>query len=43
MERLSHLPVPFLTVIGSRDPLVSERRLTRLLDSPAEMHLMCHF
>ena len=42
-ERLSHVPVPFLTIIGSRDPLVSEQQMTRLLRSPAEMHLMCHF
>ena len=42
-ERLAGLPVPFLTVIGSRDPLVSERQMTRLLCSPAEMRLMCHF
>jgi pimeloyl-ACP methyl ester carboxylesterase len=43
VERLAHVPVPFLTVIGSRDPLVSERQMTRILRSPAEMHLMCHF
>jgi pimeloyl-ACP methyl ester carboxylesterase len=43
MERLSHVPVPFLTIIGSRDPLVSEQQMTRLLQSPAETHLMCHF
>ena len=42
-ERLAGMPVPFLTVIGSLDPLVSERQMTRLLQSPAEMHLMCHF
>jgi pimeloyl-ACP methyl ester carboxylesterase len=42
-ERLGRLPAPFLTIIGSRDPLVSERQMTRLLQSPAEMHLMCHF
>lgn len=43
LERLARSPVPFLTVIGSRDPLVSAERMTRLLRSPAEMHLMCHF
>lgn len=42
VERLSHIPVPFLAVVGSRDPLVSERQMTRILRSPAAMDLVCH-
>jgi pimeloyl-ACP methyl ester carboxylesterase len=42
VERLSQIPVPFLAVVGSRDPLVSEQQMTRILQSPAAMDLVCH-
>jgi len=41
-ERLSHVPVPFLVVIGSRDPLVSEPQMERILQSPADVDLVRH-
>jgi pimeloyl-ACP methyl ester carboxylesterase len=41
-ERLSHVPVPFLVVIGSRDPLISERQMERILQSPADVDLVRH-
>jgi pimeloyl-ACP methyl ester carboxylesterase len=42
VERLSQIPVPFLTVIGTRDPLISELRLERILRSTAAMDLVRH-
>jgi pimeloyl-ACP methyl ester carboxylesterase len=41
VERLSQIPVPFLTVIGTRDPLISESRLERILHSATAMELVC--
>ncbi|MBW3633569.1 MAG: alpha/beta fold hydrolase [Chloroflexi bacterium] len=40
VERLSHVPVPFLAVIGARDPLVSVSQMERILRSPADMDLV---
>ena len=42
VERLSHVPVPFLAVIGSRDPLISESQLETILRSPADVDLVRH-
>ena len=41
-ERLMHVPVPFLAIIGTRDPLVSEAQMERIFRSPADMDLVCH-
>src|SRR5215216_7259397 len=41
-ERLSHVPVPFLAVIGSRDPLVSESQMEMILRSPADADVVRH-
>ena len=43
VERLSHVPVPFLAVIGTRDPLISESQMERILRSPADIDLVRHF
>ncbi|MFN8590672.1 MAG: alpha/beta fold hydrolase [Thermomicrobiales bacterium] len=43
VERLSALPVPFLGIVGMRDPLVSERQMTSIFHSPAQMDLVYHF
>ncbi len=40
VERLSQIPVPFLTVIGTRDPLVSDAQLERILRSAVNMDLV---
>ena len=42
LERLSHVPVPFLAVIGSRDPLVSESQMDLILRSPADVDVVRH-
>jgi len=42
VERLSQIPVPFLTIVGSRDPLISKSRLERILRSTAAMDLVRH-
>ena len=42
VERLSQISIPFLTVIGMRDPLVSESQLVRILRSSAVMDLVRH-
>jgi pimeloyl-ACP methyl ester carboxylesterase len=42
LERLSHVPVPFLAVIGSRDPLVSESQMDMILRSPADVDVVRH-
>jgi pimeloyl-ACP methyl ester carboxylesterase len=41
-ERLMHVPVPFLAIIGTRDPLVSEAQMERIFRSPADMDLVRH-
>ena len=41
-ERLMHVPVPFLAVIGTRDPLISSTQMERILDSPADIDLVSH-
>jgi pimeloyl-ACP methyl ester carboxylesterase len=41
--RLSSLPVPFLGVVGLRDPLVSVDKMTRIFHSPADMELVYQF
>lgn len=41
VERLSQIPVPFPTDIGTRDPPVSESQMERILRSPAVMELVC--
>jgi pimeloyl-ACP methyl ester carboxylesterase len=42
-ERLAEMPVPFLGVVGLRDPLVSVEKLTRIFHSPADMELVYQF
>jgi pimeloyl-ACP methyl ester carboxylesterase len=42
LQRLSHVPVPFLVVIGSRDPLVSESQMEMILRSPADVDVVRH-
>jgi pimeloyl-ACP methyl ester carboxylesterase len=42
VERLSQVAVPFLTVIGARDPLVSKTQMDRILRSGAAMELVRH-
>jgi pimeloyl-ACP methyl ester carboxylesterase len=42
-NRLSSIDVPFLAVVGVRDPLVSVRQLTRVFHSPAEVELVYQF
>lgn len=42
LQRLSHVPVPFLAVIGSRDPLVSESQMEMILRSPADVDVVRH-
>jgi pimeloyl-ACP methyl ester carboxylesterase len=42
LQRLSHVPVPFLAVIGSRDPLVSESQMDLILRSPADVDVVRH-
>jgi len=42
VERLSQIRVPFLTVIGTRDPLVSKAQMDRILRSTATMELVRH-
>jgi hypothetical protein len=37
LERLSELPIPFLAVLGARDPLVSRPRMTEILQSTGRM------
>jgi hypothetical protein len=41
-ERLMHVPVPFLAVIGTRDPLISNSQMERIFRSPADMDLVRH-
>jgi pimeloyl-ACP methyl ester carboxylesterase len=42
LQRLSHVPVPFLAVIGSRDPLVSAAQMEMILRSPADVDVVRH-
>jgi len=42
VERLMHVPVPFLTVIGTRDPLISNSQMETILRSPADIDLVRH-
>jgi pimeloyl-ACP methyl ester carboxylesterase len=42
VERLMHVPVPFLAVIGTRDPLISKSHMERILRSPANIDLVRH-
>lgn len=42
VERLMHVPVPFLAIIGTRDPLISESQMERIFSSPADMDLVRH-
>jgi pimeloyl-ACP methyl ester carboxylesterase len=42
VERLSHVPIRFLAVIGTRDPLISESQMERILRSPADLDLVRH-
>jgi pimeloyl-ACP methyl ester carboxylesterase len=42
LQRLSYVPVPFLAVIGSRDPLVSESQMEMILRSPADVDVVRH-
>lgn len=42
-DRLSQMPVPFLGVVGLRDPLVSVDKMTRIFHSPADMELVYQF
>ena len=37
LERLSELPIPFLAVLGARDPLVSRPRMMRILQSSGRL------
>ena len=41
-ERLMHVPVPFLAVIGTRDPLISSSQMERIFRSPADIDLVRH-
>ena len=41
-KRLSQISVPFLMVVGKRDPLVSHALMERILRSPADMELVRH-
>ena len=40
VERLKHVPVPFLAVIGTRDPLISNSQLERIFRSPDDIDLV---
>jgi hypothetical protein len=42
VERLMHVPVPFLAVIGTRDPLISNSQMERIFRSPADIDLVRH-
>ena len=42
VERLSHVPVRFLAVIGSRDPLISVSQMESILRSPADIDVVRH-
>ena len=42
LQRLSHVPVPFLAVIGLRDPLVSSRKWSGSCSSPADVDVVRH-
>jgi pimeloyl-ACP methyl ester carboxylesterase len=42
VERLMHVPVPFLAVIGTRDPLISDSQMESVLRSPADIDLVRH-
>jgi pimeloyl-ACP methyl ester carboxylesterase len=42
LQRLSHVPVPFLAVIGTRDPLVSESQMEVIFRSPADVDVVRH-
>ncbi|MGH2616603.1 MAG: alpha/beta fold hydrolase, partial [Thermomicrobiales bacterium] len=43
VERLSEMPVPFLAIVGMRDPLVSIPQMTAIFRSPAAVELLYHF
>lgn len=43
MERLSTLPVPFLAIIGTNDPLVSVAQMMDVFASPADIDIVYHF
>ncbi len=36
------VPVPFLAVIGTRDPLISNSQMERIFRSPADIDLVRH-
>jgi pimeloyl-ACP methyl ester carboxylesterase len=42
VERLMHVPVPFLAVIGTRDPLVSESQMDMIFRSLADVDVVRH-
>jgi hypothetical protein len=42
VERLMHVPAPFLAVIGTRDPLISNSQMERIFRSPADIDLVRH-
>jgi pimeloyl-ACP methyl ester carboxylesterase len=42
VERLMHVPVPFLAVIGTQDPLISNSQMERIFRSPADIDLVRH-
>jgi len=42
VERLTHVPVPFLAVIGTRDPLISNAQMEMIFRSPADRDLVRH-
>jgi pimeloyl-ACP methyl ester carboxylesterase len=43
VDRLSEIPVPFLAIVGKRDPLVSVSQMTEIFRSPAVVELIYHF
>jgi hypothetical protein len=42
VERLMDVPAPFLAVIGTRDPLISNSQMERIFRSPADIDLVRH-
>jgi pimeloyl-ACP methyl ester carboxylesterase len=42
VERLMHVPVPFLAVIGTRDPLISDSQMEWIFRSAADIDLVRH-
>jgi len=43
VERLSALPVPFMAIMGMKDPLISVAQMKSIFDSPADIDLVYHF